>query len=489
MLKRLDYLTKLYGVKDGHKLAPYEDIGGYKQAKRALGMSRDALVDEMKAGNVRGRGGAGFPMGVKWSFMPWPPKAEKPHYLVVNADEGEPGTFKDRTLMELNPHACIEGCIIACFGIGAHAAYIYVRDELHLSKERLWGAIAEAKAKGYLGKTPFGIDYPVEVYVHTGAGAYICGEETSLLNSLEGKRGEPRLKPPFPAQVGAFGMPSTVNNLETIAVVPTVLEMGGEAFSKLSALHHIKDGGTRLFGVSGHVKTPGIFEAAVGLTLRELIYDLGGGVTHGELLCVVPGGSSCPILRPDEKVDAPDEKSPLHPWHGQSVFDVPMGVDTYRLLGTMLGTCCAIVLSDKADPVLAFQNLMRFYRHESCGQCTPCREGSAWLNRICTRLADGEATLEELDQLHEIANNIMGNTICAFGEGTAMPAMGFIKKFRREFEEHIKTRGKNATGILAPDYPNVKPATGDHQHAAPHAGPAATGSSGGAGVAAPPRGH
>ncbi len=222
-------------------------------------------------------------------------------------------------------------------------------------------------------------------------------------------------------------MPSTVNNLETIAVVPTALEMGGDAFSKLSDLHHLKDGGARLFGVSGHVNTPGVFEACVGLTLRELIYDLGGGVKGGELLAVIPGGSSCPILRADDLVSAPNEKSPLHPWNGKSVLDVPLGVDTFRALGTMLGTCCAIVLSTQACPVLAMHNLMRFYRHESCGQCTPCREGSAWIFRIMDRIVAGQATIEELDRLSEIADNIMGNTICAFGEGTAMPALGFLK--------------------------------------------------------------
>ena len=449
MLRLTNYLTKRYDEPQGWTLAPYERDGGYVQAKRALSMDRSALIDEMKAANIRGRGGAGFPMGVKWSFMPWPPKPEKPHYLVINADEGEPGTFKDRTLMERNPHAIVEGCIIGCFGIGAHTAYIYVRDELHLSKDRLWAAIDEAKAKGYLGAKPFGIDYPVEVVVHTGAGAYICGEETALLNSLEGKRGEPRLKPPFPAQAGAFGMPSTVNNLETIAVVPTVMAVGGDAFSKLSDLHHLKDGGTRLFGVSGHVKRPGIFEACVGVTLRDIIYEYGGGVAGGELLAVIPGGSSCPILRADELVNAPGDKSPLFPWHGKSVLDVPLGVDTFRALGTMLGTCCAIVLSDKADPVLAFHNLMRFYRHESCGQCTPCREGSAWLHRILDRIVKGEATVDDLDRLSDIADNIMGNTICAFGEGTAMPALGFLLKFRKELEQHIKTRGKSATGKLA----------------------------------------
>jgi NADH-quinone oxidoreductase subunit F len=447
MLKHTKYLTRTYDLPNGHTLQAYESVGGYKQVKKALGMTREAVIDEVKKANIRGRGGAGFPCGVKWSFMR--PHPTKPAYLVINADEGEPGTFKDRTIMEKNPHSVIEGCIIGCFGIGAHAAYIYVRDELHLSKERLWDAIKEARAKGYLGKKPFGFDYEVDVFVHTGAGAYICGEETSLLNSLEGKRGEPRLKPPFPAQVGAFGCPTTVNNLETIAAVPLVFEIGGDTFSQLSTLHNLKDGGTRLFGVSGHVKTPGVWEACVGLTLRELIYDLGGGLPDGtKLLGVIPGGSSCPILRPEELVNAPDEKSPLHPWHGQSVLDVPMGVDTYRSLGTMLGTCCAIVLSDKADPVLAFHNLMQFYRHESCGQCTPCREGVGWIFRILDKLVHGKATDEEVGMLHDIANGIMGNTICAFGEGAAMPALAFVQKFRPELDAYVKSGGKAGTGRL-----------------------------------------
>jgi NADH-quinone oxidoreductase subunit F len=452
MLKRTDHLTKRYALDDGFTLAGYERTGGYKQIRRALRMRREDLVEEIKKANVRGRGGAGFPMGVKWSFMPPPAPpgtpGHKPHYLVVNADEGEPGTFKDRTVMERDPHSLIEGCMIGCLGIGAHVAYIYVRDELHLSKDRLWNAIHEAREKGYLGKRAFGGDYPLEVYVHTGAGAYICGEETSLLNSLEGKRGEPRLKPPFPAQAGAFGMPTTVNNVESIAAVPAILEMGGDNFSKLSSLHDMRDGGCRLFGVSGHVNTPGVFEAAVGLTLRELIYDLGGGVKGGELLGVIPGGSSTPILRPDEVVDAPGDDHPLHPWHGQSVLDVPMGVDTYKHLGTMLGTCCAIVLSDQACPVLAMHNLMRFYRHESCGQCTPCREGTGWIERILDKLVAGEASMAELDRLHEIANNIMGNTICAFGEGAAMPALGFLRKYRKHFEDYVRTGGRSSTRRL-----------------------------------------
>src|SRR4051812_16672716 len=449
MLRPTNYLTKRYDEPQGWTIAPYERDGGYHQARRALSMTREALVDDMKAANIRGRGGAGFPMGVKWSFMPWPPKPEKPHYLVINADEGEPGTFKDRTIMERNPHSVVEGCIIGCYGIGAHTAYIYVRDELHLSKERLWGAIHEAKAKGYLGKNPFGKDYAVDVIVHTGAGAYICGEETSLLNSLEGKRGEPRLKPPFPAQAGAFGCPTTVNNLETIAAVPTAFNLGCEEFSKLSAIPHLNDGGVRLFGVNGHVKKPGVFECAVGLTLRELIYDLGGGIVGDKPLhSIIPGGSSTPVLRADDVVHAPDEKSPLHVWHGKSVLDVPLGVDTFRNMGTMLGTCCAPVMAEGTGRVACFHNLMQFYRHESCGQCTPCREGSGWLLRVAEKLLDGTCSMDELNQLHDIANGIMGNTICAFGEGTAMPALGYLKKFRKEFEAYVKGERKGADARL-----------------------------------------
>jgi NADH-quinone oxidoreductase subunit F len=440
MLKRTDYLTRTYGKPQGWTLATYErDLEGYKVARRVLTtMTRDQVVDEAKKANIRGRGGAGFPMGVKWSFMPKVPGA-KPHYLVVNADEGEPGTHKDRTLMEENPHACIEGCIIASYGIGAHVAYIYVRDELHLSKARLEGAIQEARQKGYLGKTPFGKDFAIEVYVHSGAGAYICGEETSMLNSLEGRRGEPRMKPPFPANAGAFGCPTTVNNLETIAIVPTAFNMGCDAFSKLSLLHSIADGGVRLYGVNGHVKKGAIVELAVGPTLNELIYDIGGGVAGDRgVLCAIPGGSSTPVLRPQELVKAPDPKSPLHTYDGKSVFDVPLGVETMRLCGTMLGTCCVTVIAEGTDPLWCLQNLMEFYRHESCGQCTPCREGSAWLLRVTTKLLDGNASMAELDGLHDIANGIMGNTICAFGEGTAMPALAFMQKFRPELEQYAR---------------------------------------------------
>ncbi|HEY8943083.1 MAG TPA: NADH-quinone oxidoreductase subunit NuoF [Polyangiaceae bacterium] len=448
MLKTTSYLSKLYGKPNGWTIDAYENAGGYRAVRKALSLTREQVIDEVKKAHIRGRGGAGFDCGTKWSFMP--KESKKPHYLVINADEGEPGTFKDRTVMEMNPHALVEGCIIGCYAIGAHVAYIYVRDELHLSKERLWQAIREARGRGYLGANPFGKDYAVDVVVHTGAGAYICGEETALLNSLEGKRGEPRLKPPFPAQYGAFGCPTTVNNAETIAVVPTVFEVGGEAFSQLSALHHFNDGGARLFGVSGHVKRPGVYEAAVGLTLRELIYDLGGGILDDrKLLGVIPGGSSCPVHLPDEVVNVPNDPR-FEPYNGKSILDLPLGVDTFRSAGSMLGTCCAIVLSDVADPVLATHNLIRFYRHESCGQCTPCREGCGWIERILNKIVDGRGSLEELDRIHEIASDITGNTICAFGDGAAQPMLAFVKRYRKSFEDYIQTGGKSQTRRLAP---------------------------------------
>jgi NADH-quinone oxidoreductase subunit F len=343
----------------------------------------------------------------------------------------------------------VEGCIIGAYAIGAHAAYIYVRDELHLSKERLWGAIHEARAKGYLGRTPFGSGYEMQVYVHTGAGAYICGEETALLNSLEGRRGEPRLKPPFPAQYGAFGNPSTVNNVETIAIAPTVFEVGGDQFSQLSVLHGINDGGARLFGVSGHVKKPGLYEACVGLTLRDLIYELGGGILGDrKLLAVIPGGSSCPVHLADEVVNSKDPR--LEPYNGKPLLDLPLGVDTFRGAGSMLGTCCATVLSDSADPVLALHNVMRFYRHESCGQCTPCREGCGWIERILDKIVSGRGSIAELDQISEIASDITGNTICAFGDGAATPALHFVRKFRPQLEDYVKNGGRSQTGRLTP---------------------------------------
>jgi len=425
-------LTDRYGLAESWTLRTAEQHGAYSTARKALTtMKPEQIAAEVKDANMRGRGGAGFPAGVKWGFLRKDPN--NPPYLVVNADEGEPGTFKDRTLMELDPHRLIEGCIITMYSIGANVAYIYVRCELVKSIARLESAIVEARQRGYIGKRPFGIQHGIEIHVHMGAGAYICGEETSLLNSLEGLRGEPRLKPPFPAVAGAFGAPTIVNNVETIASVPDIVKLGGQAWSAYSRLP--KDGGTRLYGVSGHVKNPGVFEAPVGLTLRELIYDFGGGMLHSDrpLKAVIPGGSSTPVLRPDNLVDAPNADHPLHAWHGKSHIDVPMGVDTMRALGTMLGTCCAIVMDSSVNMVEVARNLMYFYAHESCGQCTPCREGTGWLLDVLDNLCRGKGKASDAALLVDIANNMMGNTICAFADGTAMPMLGLVQKFRDEF--------------------------------------------------------
>ncbi|MGE0787994.1 MAG: NADH-quinone oxidoreductase subunit NuoF [Sandaracinaceae bacterium] len=432
-------LSNRFDVDEAWTLPVAERHGAYREARRALtSMTQDKIKEEVKAANIRGRGGAGFPAGVKWGFLP---KDADTVYLVINADEGEPGTFKDRQIMEKDPHRLIEGCIIAMYAIGANVTYIYVRCELVKSIRRLEQAVDDARKKGYLGRRPFGKDYPLEIHIHPGAGAYICGEETALLNSLEGKRGEPRLKPPFPAVKGAFGKPTIVNNVETIASVPDVIERGGKAWSDLSLLpESFRDGGTRLYGVSGHVKRPGVFEAPVGITLRQLIYDFGGGMLHESrpLKGVIPGGSSTPILHPDHKVNAPKAEDPMHPWHGKSHLDVPMGVDTMRSLGTMLGTCCAIVMDDSVNMAEAARNLMKFYKHESCGQCTPCREGCGWLVDVLEQIAHGRGKREDVDLLVDISNNMMGNTICALADGTAMPMLGFIQKYPKDFYDAVE---------------------------------------------------
>jgi len=428
-------LSSRYGVTDSHRLAVAERHGAYATARKALTtMQPAAITEEVKKASLRGRGGAGFPAGIKWGFINAKPGDDI--YLVVNGDESEPGTFKDRTILNLDPHRLIEGALITCYAIGAHTAYIYIRGELAHSIAILDAALEEARAKGYVGAHPFGKNYPIEIFSHSGAGAYICGEETALLNSLEGRRGEPRLKPPFPAIKGAFGMPTIVNNVETISAVPDIIQMGGEAWCNLSRLA-LRDGGVRLYGVSGHVKKPGVYEAPVGITMRELIDVYGGGMLHDDrpLKAVIPGGSSTPVLRPDRMVDAPAEDHPLHEWHGKSEIDVPMGVDTYRALGTMLGTCCATVMDSSVNMVDVARNLMRFYRHESCGQCTPCREGSGWLQNTLEEICEGRGQPEDVALLVDIANNMMGNTICAFAEGTAMPMLGLVRQFLEEFVE------------------------------------------------------
>ncbi|MBZ0119110.1 MAG: NADH-quinone oxidoreductase subunit NuoF [Sandaracinaceae bacterium] len=430
-------LSNRFDADQSWTLAAAEKHGAYKAARAALARPPEEIKNEVKAANIRGRGGAGFPAGVKWGFLPADAQTV---YLVVNADEGEPGTFKDRQIMEKDPHRLVEGCIITMHAIRAHVGYIYIRGELAKSIERVEKAIEECRAKGYLGAKPFGTGWAMDLHVHPGAGAYICGEETALLNSLEGLRGEPRLKPPFPAIKGAFGAPTIVNNVETIASVPDIVSMGGAKWSAISLLpESFKDGGTRLYGVSGHVKRPGIYEAPVGITLRELIYELGGGMMDDArpLKGVIPGGSSTPVLRPDHKVDAPKPDDPMHPWHGKSHLDVPMGVDTMRSLGTMLGTCCAIVMDSSVHMVEAARNLMKFYKHESCGQCTPCREGSGWLVDVLDRIALGGGSTADVDLLVDISNNMMGNTICALADGTAMPMLGFIRLFPDDFHDAV----------------------------------------------------
>jgi NADH-quinone oxidoreductase subunit F len=440
MAEYQNILTDRYGLEQSYSLSVAEKAGAYATARRALiSLKPEQIQAEVKAANIRGRGGAGFPAGMKWGFLA--KREGVSPYLVINADEGEPGTFKDRTIMELDPHRLIEGCIITCYAIGAHVCYIYIRCELAKSIARVNAAIEEVRTKGYLGLRPFGVNHAIEIYTHPGAGAYICGEETALLNSLEGKRGEPRLKPPFPAVAGAFGAPTIVNNVETIAAVPDIVKMGGEPWAKLSRLPN--DGGVRLYGVSGHVRKPGVFEAPVGITLRELIYDFGGGMLdkNRPLKGVIPGGSSTPVLRPDDLVHAPDPKHPLHQWHGKSHIDVPMGVDTMRALGTMLGTCCAIVMDSSVNMVDAARNLMRFYAHESCGQCTPCREGTGWLYDVLQQVCSGRGRVEDVDLLVDISNNMMGNTICALADGTAMPMLAFVRKYRDEFVAACKRGG------------------------------------------------
>jgi NADH-quinone oxidoreductase subunit F len=419
MLRVTDHLTKRYGKPGGWQLDVYARDGGYEMAKKALGMERSALVDEMKAANIRGRGGAGFPMGVKWSFMPWPPKPEKPHYLVINADEGEPGTFKDRTIMELDPHAVVEGCIIGCYGIGAHTAYIYVRDELHLSKERLWGAIHEAKAKGYLGKNPFGSDYAVEVVVHTGAGAYICGEETALLNSLEGKRGEPRLKPPFPAIKGLYGEPTVVNNVETLAYLPYIMRNGPEWFAKAGPE---RSPGFKVVSISGHVRKPGNYEVAMGTTIRQLIDDCAGGLRLGrEFRGVQPGGGSSACLFEEH-------------------LDLPYDFDSIAKAGSMLGSGAMVVFDDTTDWVKAAHSLIRFYAHESCGQCTPCREGGDWIERTLKRILDGRGVDSDIDVIVSAAHQLTGLNLCALGDSIEPFLASVIKRYEADFRAYI-TRG------------------------------------------------
>ena len=395
-------------------LSGYRGTGGYEALKKAFSMTPEAIIDEVKKANLRGRGGAGFPAGVKWGFLP--KDLSRPRVLVINADEGEPGTFKDRVIMSRGPHLLIEGIVISCFALRAHASWIYIRGEFVREARILDEAIAEAYAAGLLGKDILGSGFDVDVTVHRGAGAYICGEETSLINSLEGRRGWPRLKPPFPASVGAFGLPTIVNNVETIADVPWIVTHGGERFAALGCE---KNGGTRLIGVSGAVNRPGVYELPAGINLKEIIYTHAGGIRDGKALkAVIPGGSSTPVLRADE-------------------IDVAYDIESMAKIGTMAGSGGVIVIPEGTCMVRALSVLMNFYAHESCGQCTPCREGTGWLRKIVGRIEAGKGRVGDVELILDLCDNMMGRTICPLSDAAAMPAQSFLWKFREEFDRHI----------------------------------------------------
>jgi len=389
--------------------------GGYQALRKALGMTPDAIIDEVKKSGLRGRGGAGFPTGMKWQFVDR--KTDKPRYICCNADESEPGTFKDHVLMERNPHLLLEGCAIGCYAIGAKVAYIYIRGEFLHVQHVLEEAIAEAYAGGYLGRNILGSGFDCDIYLHRGAGAYEAGEETALIESLEGKRAQPRLKPPFPATAGLYGCPTAVNNVETLCNVPLIVARGGEWYA---ALGPEKNGGPKLFCVSGHVVRPGTFEGTMHTTVRELIYGHAGGIANGrQLKAVIPGGSSVPVLRPDQ-------------------IDVPASFDGLMKAGTMLGSAGMIVMDDTTCMVWMAENLLHFYRHESCGKCTPCREGGAWLLNMLRKIERGEGRLRDIELLLSVADNIAGKTLCAFGDAAATPVLATIKQFRDEFEAHVR---------------------------------------------------
>jgi NADH-quinone oxidoreductase subunit F len=409
-------LSGTWHLEGSHTLSVYRKHGGYKAFQKALSMSGEDLVAEVKRSNLRGRGGAGFPAGIKWTFLPKDSKA--PKYLVINADEGEPGTFKDRAILEKDPHRMLEGCLICAFALGLKATYVYIRGEFRRGPGKVVeDAIAEMYQAGLLGKNILKSGFDHDMFVHYGAGAYICGEETGLLESLEGKPGEPRLKPPFPAVVGLFGCPTIINNVETIACVPAIIERGGEWFASLG---NEGGGGTKLYCVSGHVVKPGLFEAPGGITMREVIYEHAGGVRLGrQLKGVIPGGSSCPVLLPHE-------------------IDIPMDFESLRKVGSMMGTAGVIVFDDHTSVVELAARTAHFYHHESCGQCTPCREGSGWTERVLNDILAGRAKPADYELLLDICNNIEGNTICALGDALAMPIRSFLLKFEEEFRQHIQ---------------------------------------------------
>jgi len=419
--------TNVYGFQPwGLKAAMAR--GDWDNTKKLMTIGQDAIIDTIKASGLRGRGGAGFPTGTKWSFMPKEPKPDRPNFLVINADESEPGSCKDREIIRHDPHKLIEGALIAGYAMRARAAYIYIRGEYIREAEILFAAVAEAYAAGLIGKNACKSGYDFDVFVHRGAGAYICGEETAMLESLEGKKGQPRLKPPFPAGAGLYGCPTTVNNVESIAVAPTILRRGADWFASFGAENNR---GTKLFQISGHVNKPCVVEEAMSIPFRQLIEEHCGGIRGGwdNLLAVIPGGSSVPLVP------------------AAQIMDCPMDFDGLKALGSGLGTAAVIVMDKSTDIVRAISRLSYFYKHESCGQCTPCREGTGWMWRVMERLRTGDADISEIDTLQQVTKQVEGHTICALGDAAAWPIQGLIRHFRPEIERRINERNGGAGGL------------------------------------------
>jgi NADH-quinone oxidoreductase subunit F len=409
--------TNLYGYQPWTLDAAIKR-GAWDNTKKLLELGPDTIIEKIKASGLRGRGGAGFPTGMKWSFMPKNPTPERPSFLVINADESEPGSCKDREIIRHDPHLLLEGALVAGFAMRARAAYIYIRGEYIREAQTLFKAIEEAYAKGLLGKNACGSGYDFDVFCHRGAGAYICGEETAMIESLEGKKGQPRLKPPFPAGAGLYGCPTTVNNVESIAVAPTILRRSPEWFASFGRENNK---GTKLFQISGHVEKPCVVEESMSIPFRELIEKHCGGIRGGwdNLLAVIPGGSSVPLVPAAE------------------IMDAPMDFDGLRALGSGLGTAAVIVMDKSTDIVAAISRISYFYKHESCGQCTPCREGTGWMWRVMERMRTGDADISEIDTLFNVTKQVEGHTICALGDAAAWPIQGLIKHFRPEMERRI----------------------------------------------------
>jgi NADH-quinone oxidoreductase subunit F len=420
-------LSRYFGDAGARSFDGWVKRAGYEGLKKALGMTPEAVIEEIKNSGLRGRGGAGFPTGLKWSFMP--KNSGKPHYLCCNADESEPGTFKDREIMRWTPHALLEGCALACHAIGAERGYIYVRGEFTVEYKILEGAIKEAYEKGALGANAFGSGKRIDLVLFRGAGAYICGEETALMNSIEGRRGNPRIKPPFPAAAGVFGMPTTINNVETLVATPHIIVRGAEWYKSLCR-GNPKSTGTKLISVCGHVQRPGNYEVVMGSSMKELIYDMAGGMRPGRTLkAVIPGGSSVPIMTAAE------------------VEDCQLDYEGVVAKGSMLGSGGMIVMDDSTDLVYQIMRLARFYAHESCAQCTQCREGTAWTTRILERMLAGKGRIEDLDLLLDLSDNMTGKTICVLSDSCAAPVVSGIKKFRGEFEAYLNGNRKTAMAV------------------------------------------